>query len=89
MATTAPKNPAFDRTTRRDGWWFEPLITVVVLGGLDIFSSSDSNQARHHSWKRNNILNDRHGACAWASLVPVAFTEFDVRLVTSSALATS
>ena len=60
---------------------------------MDCFSCGGafSRDERHVSprygmWKVSSWLNERHMACAWLSLVWVAFTDFYIYLVSSGAL---
>jgi hypothetical protein len=48
-----------------------------LLGGkIDCFSSCPVNEARHHAWTRQSVLNEHHMFFAWVSMFWVAFADF-------------
>jgi hypothetical protein len=53
----------------------------VIGGGIDCFSCSAFNRARHKGWKFVSWFNGHHMLWAWVSLFWVGFTDLYVRLV--------
>ena len=53
----------------------------LVGGRLDCFSCDRAGDIRHGLWRWVSVLNARHMAFAWVSLIWVGFTDVYVRLV--------
>jgi hypothetical protein len=58
----------------------------LIGGRMDCFSCGAATSPRYSMWKVSSWLNERHMACAWLSLVWVAFTDFYIYLVSSGTL---
>jgi hypothetical protein len=58
-----------------------------ILGGqVDCFSSCPMNEARHHAWQRQSILNANHMQLAWISMFWVGLADLYVTLVSRGIL---
>ncbi|MGA2097461.1 MAG: succinate dehydrogenase [Candidatus Acidiferrum sp.] len=55
-------------------------------GKLDCFSCATLGMPRHGAWRALTVLNERHMALAWTSLITVGFTDFYIRMVASGAI---
>jgi hypothetical protein len=84
------------RTLRRDRWWAQPMINAAGLlsrschscrhifgGRLNSFSR---HPLRYRFWTYVSALNRRHMQIGWVSLIWVASTDLDVRLVASGTI---
>ena len=60
----------------------------LVGGKLDCFSCSAIGHARHSLWSRVTMLNQRHMAWAWVSLIWVATTDLYIRYLASTGATT-
>jgi hypothetical protein len=58
----------------------------LIGGRMDCFSCGGDVSPRYGMWKASSWLNQRHMACAWLSLVWVAFTDFYIYLVSTGTL---
>lgn len=55
----------------------------LIGGRMDCFTCGGAVSPRYTAWKASSWLNERHMACAWFSLIWVAFTDFYIYLVSS------
>ena len=58
----------------------------LIGGRTDCFSCDGAVSPRYGMWKASSWLNERHMACAWLSLVWVAFTDFYIYLVSTGTI---
>jgi hypothetical protein len=58
----------------------------LIGGRVDCFSCDGSVLPRYGLWKASSWLNERHMACAWLSLVWVAFTDFYIYLISTGTI---
>jgi hypothetical protein len=51
MARVIPlEQRPFGRTLRRDAWWVQPALTVLVLGGFVVYATWAALQGRHYEY---------------------------------------
>lgn len=60
----------------------------LVGGRLDCYSCDAASSIRYGLWSKVTVLNGRHMAWAWVSLLWVAFTDLYIRYVASSGVTT-
>lgn len=41
---------SFGQTSRKDGWWIQPLLVFLGLGGFIVYSTWAAFQGKHYSW---------------------------------------
>ena len=58
----------------------------LIGGRKDCFTCDGAVSPRYGMWKASSWLNGRHMACAWLSLVWVAFTDFYIYLVSTGTI---